>query len=193
VPTGYRTPVTADPTHKLGFPLYDMVFRPATPWPYTPGGTFPQHQDPQGKPCPAPGNDAGGYAAALSYIAGKIGLSDYSSDLRGAYVALDQSTWSDEKVDLLSVQYAPGNGFTEAELCNLKGELQQEFDWLDNVKTKGALTPEPAARSRTLARRPLRSPSQRRPLSWETTEKVAALGDRVRPARSIAFPGIGGF
>ena len=127
--------MAADPTDKLEFPLYDMIFRPPTPWPYTPGGAFPQQQDFQGKPCPAPGNDAGGYAAALSYIAGKIGLSDYSSDLRAAYVALDQSTWSDEKVDLLGVQYAPGNGFTEAELCNLKAELQQEFDWLDNVKT----------------------------------------------------------
>ena len=60
--------------------LYDIVFRPQTPWPYTAGGEFPQQAG-----CQAPGNDAGAYAAALSYVTAGIHL-PATPDLRGQYV-----------------------------------------------------------------------------------------------------------
>ena len=57
------------------------------------------------------------------------------ADLRVAYVERDQGTWSDQKTDLAGLAFEDGNGFTEPEFCNLKAQLQREFDWLDNVKT----------------------------------------------------------
>jgi hypothetical protein len=127
---GYWTPVAADPAESLDLSLYDTVFRPPTPWPYTAGGAFPQQQN-----CAAAGSDTAAYAAALSYIAAGIHLAADESDLRSAYVRRDESAWSDQKVDLLALDYRPGNGFGQAEFCNLKAQLQREFDWLDRTKT----------------------------------------------------------
>jgi hypothetical protein len=126
---GYWMPVAADPAKSLELELYDMVFRSPTPWPYT-AGAFPQHDG-----CPDPGTDAGAYAKALSYIAVGINLPTYRSDLRAAYVERDQFFWSDAKVDLSLLPYKAGQGFGQAEFCNLKAQLQLEFDWLDAVKT----------------------------------------------------------
>jgi hypothetical protein len=129
---GFWTPTIADVTRSLESSLYDVVFRPPTPWAYTTGGAFPQQRN-----CAAPGGDTAAYAAALSFVATGIGLTApaYKSDLRSAYVLRNQKDdWSDQKSDLAGLQFMSGQGFGEAEFCNLKAELQQEFDWLDNVK-----------------------------------------------------------
>jgi hypothetical protein len=120
-----------DPPTAFNFDLYDIVHAPPTPWPYTPGGSFPTFRP----GCSAAGTDPAGYAAALNYATLHLrSVSRYAPNLRAAYVILDQGTWSDEKVDLSNIAYAPGNGFTAAQWCNLKAELQAEFDWMDNVK-----------------------------------------------------------
>jgi hypothetical protein len=126
---GYWTPTVADGSGSFESSLYDMVFRSPTPWPYTAGGAFPPQKN-----CPAPGNDTAAYAAALSYIALGIHLPADQSDLRAAYVKRDQDTWSDQKTDLGLLQFESRHGFGEAEFCNLKAQLQQEFDWLDRTK-----------------------------------------------------------
>jgi hypothetical protein len=110
--------------------LYDIAHMDPTPWPYTQGAQFPQQQG-----CDAPGDDPVGYANALIYIASNIGLSAYATNLRTAYVEDDQATWSDEKLDLQNLAFEEGHRFSAAQFCNLKAELQSEFDWLDNVKT----------------------------------------------------------
>jgi hypothetical protein len=126
---GYFMPLASDPTDSFEFSLYDTAFRSPTPWPYTAAGTFPQQDN-----CPAPGNDTAAYAAALSYIAAGIHLPATLSDIRSAYVQRDQSSWSDEKVDLSTLPYQSGHGFGQAEFCNLSAQLQREFDWLDKTK-----------------------------------------------------------
>jgi hypothetical protein len=127
---GVWMPTIAHASESFESSLYDIVFRSPTPWPYTTGGAFPQQ-----KGCPAPGSDAAAYAKALSYIATGLNFGSYTSDLRMAYVKRDQDlTWSDQKTDLRALEFEPGHGFGEAELCNLKAQLQIEFTWLDNVK-----------------------------------------------------------
>ena len=125
---GYFEPVVTTTTEAFQESLNDIVFRPQTPWPYTPGGDFPHHDG-----CDPPGNDAAAYTAALTYVTSGIGLPS-TPDLRAQYVTRDQDTWSDQKVDLGNLPYASGKGFSQAEYCNLKAQLQLEFDWLDNVK-----------------------------------------------------------
>jgi hypothetical protein len=120
--------------------LYDIVHQPPTPWPYTQGGQFPTQFDTVNQQnCPPPGSNADHYAAALAYIAGPngINLPAYSSNLRTAYVELDQETWADEHATLSSMGYPQGqsSNFTEAEFCNLKFELLREFEWLDDIKS----------------------------------------------------------
>jgi hypothetical protein len=117
----------AGPTSTFDDSLKNVVFRPSTPWPYTEGGSFPQQKD-----CPAPGTDATAYARALSFIAVNIGLGNYASDLRRAYIVRD--SWSDPLALLTPLNFESGHGFGEAEFCNLKAELEQEFPWLDNVQ-----------------------------------------------------------
>jgi hypothetical protein len=127
---GFWVPTVADPSDRFKLPLYDIVFSSPEPWPYTTGGAFPQKER-----CPAPGDDVAAYDAALSYIATGIGLPSYQSDLRTAYYKRSpKSTWSDQKTDLARLQFESGHGFSQAEFCNLKAELQDEFTWLDNVK-----------------------------------------------------------
>jgi hypothetical protein len=120
--------------------LYDIVHQPPSPWPYTRGGQFPTQFDTINQQnCPPPGSDARHYAAALAYIAGPNGidLPAYATNLRTAYVELDQETWSDEHSTLINMGYPQGqsSNFTEAEFCNLKFELLREFEWLDDVKS----------------------------------------------------------
>jgi hypothetical protein len=129
-PTAHSFPGAAQPAADVNFGLYDIVHQPATPWPYTTGGSFPQQPG-----CGAPGSDPAGYAAALSRIAQGVGLGDYAQNLRNAYVQNDQATWSDEKVDLAGLSFQSGNGYTADQWCNLKAELQHEWDWLDQVKS----------------------------------------------------------
>jgi hypothetical protein len=127
---GYWMPAVTDPTDSLQFSLYDIVFRAPTPWPYTAGGAFPQQ-----KGCPAPGNDAAAYSAALSYIADGIGLAaTFKTNLRAAYVSRDRLNWHNQHSNLLALPYQRGNGFGQAEFCNLKAQLKQEFEWLDSIK-----------------------------------------------------------
>ena len=128
---GFWVPTVADPSDRFELPLYDIAFRSPTPWPYTTGGAFPQQ-----KACPglAPGDDTAAYSAALSYIAAGIHLTNYKSNLRAAYVQRNPKLgWGDPGKDLAALQFESGNGFGKAEFCNLKAELQLEFDWLDNV------------------------------------------------------------
>jgi hypothetical protein len=127
---GYFMPVVEHGPESLESSLHDIVFGSPQPWPYTKGGIFPQQAN-----CPAPGNDTAAYAAALSYIAAGIDLSSYQSDLRTAYFKRGlKTTWSDQKTDLAGLQFESKRGFGKAEFCNLKAELQREFDWLDDVK-----------------------------------------------------------
>jgi hypothetical protein len=134
---GYFMPAAADAAKSLDFPLYDMVFTPATRWPYTPGGAFPQQVQPNQVKCPPPGNDTAAYAAALAWISGKIErLKSYAPNLRQAYLGNDNLTYSDMKQDLGGLSYpGDGKGFGKAEFCNLQAELQLEFDWLDATQT----------------------------------------------------------
>jgi hypothetical protein len=122
--------------------LYDIVHQAPTAWPYTntKPDNFPTQFDTiKQQNCPPPGNDAGHYAAALAYIAGPNGidLPAYASNLRTAYVELDQESWSDEHSTLINMGYPQeqSSNFTEAEFCNLKFELLREFEWLDDVKS----------------------------------------------------------
>jgi hypothetical protein len=128
---GYWVPTLADASGSFKSSLYDIAFHSPTPWPYTAGGALPQQ-----KGCLPPGNNTAAYAAALSYIAPAIHVPGDAShpDLRAAYVTRAQGTWSDQKTDLARVQFESGHGFGEAEFCNLKAELQREFDWLDRTK-----------------------------------------------------------
>jgi hypothetical protein len=176
---GYFVPVAEDTSKSFQSSLHDIVFRPPTPWPYTTGGVFSQ----QGN-CPAPGNNTAAYAAALSFIATGIGLTTYKSDLRQAYVDLiPQDTWSDEKVDLSNLQFESGHDFGQAEFCNLKAELQQEFDWLDNIKALFADYQEALNRSGAAQSADLQSIGQ-------AVLRAAALPDQ--PGASILWS-VGGF
>ena len=118
----------AGPTSSFDDSLKDVVFRPSTSWPYTPGGSFPEQDG-----CPAPGTDAAAYATALSFFAERIGLGGYATDLRRAYIVRNEP-WSDPARSLDELKYEPGHGFDKAEFCNLRAELRHEFTWLDNVQ-----------------------------------------------------------
>ncbi|HEX5713251.1 MAG TPA: hypothetical protein VFX85_08065 [Solirubrobacterales bacterium] len=127
---GYFVPVAADPTGSLEFSLYDVAFRAPTPWPYTPGGEFPEH-----KSCGELRKNSDEFERALAFVAEGIHLPKTQADVRSAYLKRDQMTWSDAKVDLLALKYEGGLGFNKAAFCNLQAQLQQEFDWLDDARS----------------------------------------------------------
>ena len=65
---GYFMPALANPTDTFNLPLYNMVFRPSTPWPYTAAAGEPH---------------AEAYARTLAYITSKLpDLQSYYPDLR---------------------------------------------------------------------------------------------------------------
>jgi hypothetical protein len=132
-PDSYFAPALPDGATASGTSLYDIVFSPPTPWPYTQGAAFPQQVQ---AGCPPPGNDTGAYASALAYITRNLpDLDRWAPDARQAYLGNSTLTYSDSKTDLSSLSYpGDGKGFGEAEFCNLKAELQLEFDWLDNTR-----------------------------------------------------------
>ena len=133
-PDGFYVPIAATPP-ALGQSLYDIVFKPSTPWPYTAAAGDP---------------NAPAYQQALAYITSQLpDLKKWGPDLRQAYVANTTLDYSESKTDLQAVKY-PGDGrtctqnpgknpsnpgYTRIEFCKLAAELQNEFDWLDSTRT----------------------------------------------------------
>lgn len=142
---GYFMPVATDTARTLTFPLYDVVFRDPTPWPYTCSTCDPNN--------PGAAVDVAAYARALADITENLPLlKGWAPDVRQAYLGNDTLTYSDSKTDLLSIPY-PGDGrtcaqgpdqdppklaftrYTREQFCNLSADLQKEFDWLDATQT----------------------------------------------------------
>jgi hypothetical protein len=131
---GYYVPALPAGADAPGSSLYDIIFSPATPWPYTFGA-------------PA---DVAAYKAAMAYITANLdSLSAYKPDLRQAYLANTGIKYSDSRGDLRAIAYpgdnrtcgrnpgkavAPDPGYTRTQFCNLVTELLLEFEWLDNTR-----------------------------------------------------------
>jgi hypothetical protein len=131
---GYFMPVATDTADALAFPLYDIVFKEPTPWPYTCSTCDPT--------TPGAPVDVAAYARALADITANLpDLKGWAPDLRKAYVGNDTLTYSDSKTDLLGMPY-PGDGrtcadgpppnppnlaytrYTREQFCKLSAELQ---------------------------------------------------------------------
>jgi hypothetical protein len=133
-PDGYYVPVVADPSDKLQFGLYDMVFTDPKPWPYT-------------REAGASKADAAAYKSALAYITGCLPDTQqgYGGNLRLAYPDLTRD-WSTTKTDLDRMPYpadgrcATGSGvdrrwgFSRDQFEDLRDRLQLEFTWLHDIK-----------------------------------------------------------
>jgi hypothetical protein len=137
---GYFKPVATSSSDSFESPLYDIVFQDPTPWPYT-------------KEAGEPAADA--YARALADITKQLpDLKDKYPDLRQAYVSDDTLNYSHSSIFLSNLQY-PGDGrtcsegagtpdpskpaftrYTRDQFCNLSGQLQLEFDWLDLIRDR---------------------------------------------------------
>jgi hypothetical protein len=137
---GYFTPAAVDASKSFAFALYDIAFKPPTPWPHTLG---------------APGvtpAEATQYAAALDYITTNLPLlSGWAPDVRRSYVGNDDIVYADSRQDLIGMQY-PGSTttcgtasasqqppgqvarFTLEQFCQVNRDLQKEFEYLDAVK-----------------------------------------------------------
>jgi hypothetical protein len=133
-PDGFWRPTIVDARNALTYSLYDIVFRPSTPWPYTAAAGDP---------------DWRAYAKALADITNALpALSSYAPDLRQAYVNNDNISYSDSYIKLTTLKYPGDNrtcsedagtqtsdpGYTRTEFCNLSDELGKEFTWLDATK-----------------------------------------------------------
>jgi hypothetical protein len=137
---GYFTPAAVDASKSFAFALYDIAFKPATPWPHT-----------LGAPGVTPG-EATQYAAALNYITQNLPLlSGWAPDVRRSYVGNDDIVYADSREDLIGMKY-PGSdttcgtarasqqppaqvaAFTLDQFCQVNHDLQKEFEYLDAVK-----------------------------------------------------------
>jgi hypothetical protein len=144
---GVFEPVAASPSNSFESPLYDIVFKDPTPWPYTCGTCDPNN--------PGAPVDVAAYKRALADITKQLpDLKNYYPDLRQAYVGDDTLDYSHSAIFLAGLQY-PGDGrtcdqgpgppdpskpaftsYTRDQFCNLSHELQLEFDWLDLIRNR---------------------------------------------------------
>jgi hypothetical protein len=123
---GYFMPLATDRSGSSNDSLYDVALSPSTPWPYTKAAGDPE---------------ADAYAKALAWITAHLqGFNGYSPDLRQAFVANPGINYAGAKNNLTACKSGAGPrtgnpGFTRKEFCTLSGELGNEFDWMENIKT----------------------------------------------------------
>jgi hypothetical protein len=144
---GFFEPVAASPGSSFESPLYDIVFKAPTPWPYTCNTCDPN--------TPGAAVDVAAYKRALADITAKLpDLKDWYPDLRQAYIGDDTLPYDHSSTFLAGLPY-PGDGrtcdqgpgspdpskpaftsYTREQFCNLSHELQLEFDWLDLIRNR---------------------------------------------------------
>ena len=144
-PDGFFAPASGATLAGSTDALYDIIFSPSQPWPYTAEAGDP---------------DAPAYAAAMKYITSNLGqdFDQWVPDVRQAYLgAPNYPSWGTAQSTLANVQYpgdttascvkdqpvapttdqeeASGEAYTRLQFCRLKAELSSEFGWLVDTKS----------------------------------------------------------
>ena len=138
---GVFAPAAVDPSDALDFEMYDYVFKPPTPWPYTAAAGEANHT---------------AYEKALAYITSQLPqLKGWYPDMRAAYAAKPDLDYTEVKVDLAALDYPgaddppddppygpPFNpkfdpadpGFDRPTFDRLRRELRDEMTRLNSVR-----------------------------------------------------------